>query len=123
VLLEALVARSFTPTPTHMSPDDILATTCRYFSVQADDVHGRSRTQKISVPRKLACYFIRQMLPMSFEDIGNWLGMRDHSTIIYYIRDIEAKLPDDPILRTYHDEIQVALMQRQPFEEVGERHV
>jgi chromosomal replication initiator protein len=97
-----------------MSPDDILAVTCHYFSITPDDVKGRSRAQKVSVPRKLACYMIRQMLPLSFEDIGNWLGLRDHSTIIYYIKDVESKLPTDPLLQKFYHEIVAYLMQHNP---------
>lgn len=97
-----------------MSPDDILDVTCRYFSIEPEAIKGRSRAQKISVPRKLACYMVRQMLPLSFEDIGNWLGLRDHSTIMYYIKDVESKLPTDPLLKKYHGEIVAHLMQHNP---------
>jgi chromosomal replication initiator protein len=106
-----------------MSPDDILSTICRYFDIQPDDVKGRSRAQMISLPRKLVCYMVRQMLPMSFANIAHWLGQRDHSTIVYYIKDIEAKLPNDPILQNYCDKIRAHLEQLQPFEEIAERHV
>lgn len=97
-----------------MSPDDILAVTCRYFSIKPEDVKGRSRTQKVSVPRKLACYMVRQMLPLSYEDIGDWLGQRDHSTIIYYIKDVEGKLPTDPLLQKFYHEIVAYLMHHNP---------
>ena len=86
----------------HMSIDHILETVAKYFQITTEDIRGRSRVQKISVPRKLACYIIRKMMPLlSYEDIANDLGLRDHSTILYYVKDVNRKIKTDPILMSY----------------------
>lgn len=87
---------------THMSIDHILETVAKHFEITTEDIRGRSRVQKISVPRKLACYIIRKILPLlSYEDIANDLGLRDHSTIIYYVKDVNCRIKTDPILMSY----------------------
>jgi hypothetical protein len=38
---------------------------------------------------------------LSYEDIANDLGLRDHSTILYYVKDVNRKIKTDPILMSY----------------------
>ena len=40
-------------------------------------------------------YLCRKLTPMSFSDIGNYLGKRDHSTILHGFDKITTDLDDE----------------------------
>jgi chromosomal replication initiator protein len=84
-----------------MAIDGIIQIVADYFGVTLEDIRGRGRTQSLSVPRKIACYAVKHMLPMSYEDIGTWLGLRDHSTISYYCTDVKQKARTDAMIQMH----------------------
>ena len=77
--------------------------------VSTEDIMGRDRSQHISIPRKCAAYVIKAMVPISYEDLGTWMGLRDHSTVMYYCTDIRKKLPTTPMLQHYMQAIEQRL--------------
>lgn len=95
-----------------MAIDNIMRIVAEYFGVTIEDLKGRSRAQSVSVPRKLACYVIKHTLPMSYEDLGTFMGLRDHSTVMYYIADVKAKLPDTPMYQQHLRAIDALLEQQ-----------
>ena len=94
-----------------MAIDNIMRIVAEYFGVTVEDLKGRSRAQSVSVPRKLACYVIKHTLPMSYEDLGSFMGLRDHSTVMYYISDVRAKLPTTPMYQQHLRAIDALLEQ------------
>lgn len=55
------------------------------------DLYSQRRTRAYARPRQVAMYAIRKLCPhMSHPAIGRLLGGRDHTTILYGVRLIEA---------------------------------
>jgi chromosomal replication initiator protein len=61
-----------------------------------EDLVGQNRSAKIAVPRQIAMYLLREINEISFPQIGELLGGRDHTTVMYGIR----KIDDDEKLRS-----------------------
>jgi chromosomal replication initiator protein len=59
------------------------------------DLLGQNRSAKIAVPRQLAMYLLRTYNEISLPQIGEMLGGRDHTTVMYGIK----KVVDDEKLR------------------------
>jgi chromosomal replication initiator protein len=57
--------------------------------VAVDDLIGQNRSAKIAIPRQLAMYLLRDMNEISFPQIGEILGGRDHTTVMYGIKKVE----------------------------------
>jgi chromosomal replication initiator protein len=57
--------------------------------IGVNDLVGQNRSAKIAVPRQLAMYLLREFNEISFPQIGELLGGRDHTTIMYGIKKIE----------------------------------
>ena len=55
---------------------------------------------------------MRQVLPISYEDIGTWMGLRDHSTIMYCVRDVEKRAKSSTMMQLHLRAIEL-LMQEQ----------
>jgi chromosomal replication initiator protein len=71
----------------------------RAWNTSVDDLLGRDRSQKIAEPRQVAMYLLRQETDASLPQIGEVLGGRDHTTVMYAIEKISDVIERDDRLR------------------------
>lgn len=57
--------------------------------IGVEDLIGQNRSAKIAIPRQLAMYLLREYNQISLPQIGEMLGGRDHTTIMYGIKKVE----------------------------------
>jgi chromosomal replication initiator protein len=57
--------------------------------IAVDDLIGQNRSAKIAIPRQMAMYLLRDLNEISFPQIGEILGGRDHTTVMYGIKKVE----------------------------------
>ena len=62
--------------------------------VTIDEIYGKRQTAKISGARKIACYVIREVTNMSYENIGEEFH-KHHSTVMYNINEISRLMKSD----------------------------
>jgi chromosomal replication initiator protein len=62
-------------------------------------MQGRGRSRNIVVPRQVAMYLLREETDASLMDIGQQLGGRDHTTVIYGCEKIGEEINADSRLR------------------------
>jgi chromosomal replication initiator protein len=77
------------PEKRNISPSKVLQAVAEYEGVQVDDLIGQNRSAKIAVPRQLAMYILRQFNEISFPQVGEILGGRDHTTVMHATRKID----------------------------------
>lgn len=68
--------------------EQILDAVVEHFGVRVDDLRSSRRTQSIVLPRQVAMHLARKLTSLSLEEIGQWFGGRDHSTVIYAVQKI-----------------------------------
>ena len=78
------------------TPEAILDYISKYYDVDVPVICGQQRNREAVTARHIAIYLIRSMTNLSQDDIGKIFGGRDHTTIMYSIRQIEGKLKNDP---------------------------
>ena len=71
------------PHRTQLPPDQIIDTVADVYGVATDRILGRERTQTVARPRQIAMYLIREETDISLPQIGEVLGGRDHTTVMY----------------------------------------
>ena len=71
------------PQKRNISSNKIIDTVAEYEGVEVDDLLGQNRSAKISKPRQIAMYLMREINETSFPQIGEVLGGRDHTTVMY----------------------------------------
>ena len=86
--------------PIPMTVDKIMDEVCRTFGVTAADIKSKKRNQPISKARQVTAYIIREVTSLSMNEIGDHLGARDHSTIVYAIKAVEKDMKKDSSLRS-----------------------
>jgi chromosomal replication initiator protein len=97
--------------PLDHSPDAILEAVAQEFNITISELKGPRRTRRISVPRQLAMYLLRDVAQLSFPQIGEFLGGRDHSTVMHGATKIEKSLQQDAEILEKMERIRVRLRQ------------
>jgi chromosomal replication initiator protein len=72
--------------------EDILSGILGYYCKTLPEVVVPSRKRSIAEVRNWICYFLGSHTTMTYLEIGNMLGGRDHSTVINAIRNIRDGL-------------------------------
>jgi len=65
------------------SPEIILDVVTTELKISLADLQGTSRRREISTARQIAMYLMRQHTSLSLPRIGDVLGGKDHTTVIY----------------------------------------
>ncbi|MFI3325098.1 MAG: chromosomal replication initiator protein DnaA [Clostridia bacterium] len=90
---------------TPITIDKILEEVGRTYGCTKEDIESSKRNAKISTARQVAAFIIRKTTNLSMNAIGETLGGRDHSTIVYAIQQIEDKTKTDLYLKNTIEDI------------------
>ena len=74
-----------------VTPDKILNAVCTYFKQKREDLLGKGKRADLAKARQICAYLMCDMLSLPLVSVGNILGGRDHTTIMY-ARDKMEKL-------------------------------
>ncbi len=97
-LAEQIIAEVIKTPQKNISPDTIIKTVSDYFEVSPNDIFSHSRKQQVVEPRQIAIYLLRDMLDLSYPFIGEKIGKRDHTTVLYAYEKIAQDLGRNQIL-------------------------
>jgi len=73
------------------TPSLIISQVCKFYSIDETVLRGTLKNKGTTEARQMAIYLIRKLTNLSLPDIGKEFA-RDHSTILYAIRKVEAAL-------------------------------
>lgn len=73
----------------HLPAEQIFAVTARYFGVSQTALRSASRSRSLVHARSVAMYLARELAGATLQDIGLWLGGRDHTTVLHACRKID----------------------------------
>lgn len=88
-------------TKKNLTPKDLLDTVANYYDIAVADLLGKCREKRLSFPRQIIMYLMREELSSSYPSIGKMIGGRDHTTAIHAYTKIVADIQEDEKLR--HD--------------------
>jgi len=77
------------PQKRNISSSKILEVVATREGISVADLTGQNRSAKIAIPRQLAMYLLRDLKEISLPQIGELLGGRDHTTVMYGIKKVE----------------------------------
>jgi chromosomal replication initiator protein len=82
-----------------VTPNQVVDVVARAFNLTSDRLLGRDRSQSVALPRQIAMYLIREASNASLPQIGQALGGRDHTTVMYAIEKIADRVQTDEQFR------------------------
>ncbi|HJS20874.1 MAG TPA: chromosomal replication initiator protein DnaA [Anaerolineales bacterium] len=87
------------PQRNDVAPEKIIELVAKEWQTTVDALMGRDRSQKIAQPRQVAMYLLRKETDASLPQIGEVLGGRDHTTVMYAIEKITSDIETKTDLR------------------------
>ncbi|WP_249029281.1 chromosomal replication initiator protein DnaA [Tannockella kyphosi] len=82
------------PTST-VTKDIILKTTADFYYLSVTQLISKNKTQKLTTPREISMFLMRDLLDITFAEIGSTYSGRDHSTIMKACARVEKKMKND----------------------------
>jgi chromosomal replication initiator protein len=71
------------PRQRNLEPEQIVQAVAGAFNLSLERLLGRDRSREVALPRQIAMYLMRKETPISLPQIGEVLGGRDHTTVMY----------------------------------------
>ncbi len=78
--------------PTNIN--NILKSVCNYYDVKVSEIKGKKRTKDLVIPRQVAMFLIYELTNTPFMGIGDFLGGRDHTTIMHGVKKIQEDMKE-----------------------------
>lgn len=72
----------------HIHAEDVIESVCNYYRIKPTQIKGPKRDAPIVRARQIAMYLLKNELGLTLVEIGNVLGGRDHTTIMYGVEKI-----------------------------------
>ncbi|GHU56721.1 chromosomal replication initiator protein DnaA [Clostridia bacterium] len=91
IAMDILRDEEFSP----ITVDKIIQKVADVYKITVADIRSSKRSKDISMARKISAYIIKEITTLSLKEIGEKLGNRDHSTMIYAITDIQNLITTD----------------------------
>src|SRR5690606_28432066 len=75
-------------------PDQIIETICDFYGIKPTQLKGKKRDASLVRPRHVCMYLLKEEGNMTFMEIGNVIGGRDHTTVMHAVTKIEKLLEE-----------------------------
>jgi chromosomal replication initiator protein len=102
------------PQQNQLEPNRVVDVVASAFGVSREKLLSRERTREVALPRQVVMYLLREEANVSLPQIGEVLGGRDHTTVIYACEKVADMIERDDHLRTQIIQIRETLYGRRP---------
>lgn len=75
-----------------ITPELIIKLVAEHFNITPADICSQKRNKELVYPRQIVMYLCRTMVDIPLQQIGVFLGKRDHSTVISGVKKIEKNI-------------------------------
>ncbi len=89
--------------------DDIIKKVTDYYGVEIEAINTRSRKREIVLVRQVSMFLANKYLDMSTTKIGQYIGKRDHATVLHACKTITNLAETDKQFRCELNEIDLSL--------------
>lgn len=73
-----------------LRPDSIIDSVCAHFNIKPTQLKGSKRSAFLVKPRHICMYMLKEELGLTYVEIGNLLGGRDHTTVMHAVEKISS---------------------------------
>ena len=104
-LAKKVLSELFATQDIELTPEAIKKFVANYYGIKISDLESPVRSRNINYPRQIAIYLIRTNTNLSFPQIGELFGGRDHSTIMSAYEKIASEIKTNKELSNTIDNI------------------
>ena len=91
--------------PIPITVDKIISEAAKIYSVDPDEIRSQKRNAPVSSARKVAIYVIQEITGLPYETIGQEFSGRDHSTVVYAIKNVKEMMAKDSNFRSVVEDL------------------
>jgi len=91
-MVEEIINNILQQSSKNITSAQIIKAVSDFFELTQPDLIGHSRKKEFIEPRQITSFLLRDLLRMSYPDIGEKLGKRDHTTAIYSCNKIAKEI-------------------------------
>ena len=73
-----------------------IKTTAEFYYLTISQLVSKNKTRKLTTPREICMYLMRELLDITFAEIGTIFSNRDHSTVMKACARVDNKIKKDP---------------------------
>lgn len=95
-----------------LQADDIIDCVCNFYKINKQDIIGKKKNKEFVEPRQICMYLMCDMMNLPLVTIGQKLGGRDHTTVIYSRDKIADSIKIDRKLATEVNDIKKMLLKQ-----------
>ena len=92
--------------------EEIIKTVGSFFNIKISEIKSQKKNKNLVLARQVSMFLARELTSASFPDIGEKIGDRDHSTVIYAHNKIKKTLAADAALRDSVKKIEDLLLNK-----------
>lgn len=90
------VVANFSPrTSLKVAIDDVIRHVAGAYGLKISDIRGQRRHRTVALPRQVAMYICRESLGLSYPEIADRFGGKNHTTVIAAVRKIKGLIKTD----------------------------
>lgn len=78
--------------------EDVIDCVCNFYNIKQTQLKGPKRDASLVKARQVAMYLLKKELGLTFVEIGNVLGGRDHTTVMHGVEKVEGLLVEKSFL-------------------------
>jgi len=79
------------------------------FGVSVAELNSRRRTRRVTEPRHVAMYLARKLTNHSLSEVGEFLGGRNHVSVLHGVKQVDKKLAGNDEFRVRVEQIRSRL--------------
>lgn len=91
--------------PIPITVDKIISEAAKIYNVDPDEIRSPKRNSPVSSARKVAIYIIQEITGLPYETIGQEFSGRDHSTVVYAIKNVKEMMAKDSNFRSVIEDL------------------
>lgn len=86
-------------TKKQITMDMIMEKVCNYFKISEKEIKSNKRIKRILIPRQVAMYLSRELTDTSLNSVGEFFGVKDHTTVINAYKKIKNMIENDNYIK------------------------
>jgi len=90
--------------------DIIMENVCNYFRISEKEIKSEKRIKNILIPRQIAMFLSRELTGTSLNSIGEFFGIKDHTTVINACKKIKNLIENDRYIKEAVENIKKKLI-------------
>jgi chromosomal replication initiator protein len=95
-----------------VSIEEILKVVAGKMNVKISDMKAHNKNKNLVLARQISMYLARKLTNFSFPDIGQKIGGRDHSTVIYANNKILKNIESDASFKKMIQDIEDSVIHK-----------